>query len=186
MMRRFGRQCREMSKLCVTLVRQTERQVLELGHQLLLLAWAAQAGLHGAPQLRADQRAHPDIQLIAALEVHDRIEVQSRRLTHGKASARDKIVNAWDPAMAPIGKGKGHGPAQFGRKPGLIAEPAAGFIVAPHVPLGHPRDGRDVGPWSPKSSGRAPGSGHTPSIRVPFSPISSIIRCKGNSIRYPN
>jgi hypothetical protein len=126
MMRRFGRQCRGMSNVFVTLVRQTERQLLEMGHQILPLAWAAQACLHGAPQLPADQRARLDSQLTAALEAHDRIEAQSRRLTQGKALPHCKIVNAYDVTIAPICKGKSNCPAQFGRKPGIIAEPAAG------------------------------------------------------------
>jgi hypothetical protein len=145
-MRRFGRQCRGMSKVFVTLVRQTERQLLERGHQVLPLAWAAQACLHGAPQLPADQRARLDIQLTAALEAHARIEAQSRRLTQGKALAHYKIVNAYDPTIAPICKGKSNCPAQFGRKPGIIAEPAAGFIFALHLPVGNPSDVRYVEP----------------------------------------
>jgi hypothetical protein len=146
MMRRFGRQCRGMSKVFVTLVRQTERPLLEMGHQVLPLAWAAQACLQGAPQLPADQRARLDIQLTAALEAHDRIEAQSRRLTQGKALAHYKIVNANDPTIAPICKGKSNCPAQFGRKPGIIAEPAAGFIFALHLPVGNPSDVRYVEP----------------------------------------
>lgn len=145
-MRRFGRQCRGMSKVLVTLVRQTERQLLEMGHQVLPLAWAAQACLHGAPQLPADQRVRLNIQLTAALEAHDRIETQSRRLTQGKALAHYKIVNAYDPTIAPICKGKSNCPAQFGRKPGIIAEPAAGFIFAFHLPIGNPSDASYVEP----------------------------------------
>jgi hypothetical protein len=41
MMRHFGRQCRGIGKVFVTLVRQTERQVLEMGEQVLPLARAA-------------------------------------------------------------------------------------------------------------------------------------------------
>jgi hypothetical protein len=145
-MRRFGRQCRGMSQMLVTLVRQTARPLLERGPQVLPLAWAAQACLHGAPQLPADQRGRLNIRLTAALEAHDRIDTQSRRLTHGKALAHDKSVNADDPTIAPIGQGKSHGPAQFGRKPGSIAEPAAGFIFACHLPIGHPSDASDVEP----------------------------------------
>ena len=145
-MRRFGRQCRGMGKVFVTLVRQTETQLLELGHQVLPLAWAAQACLHGTPQLSEDQRARLDTQLTAALEAHHRIEPQSRRLTQGKALAHCKIVNAYDPTIAPICKGKSNCPAQFGRKPGIIAEPAAGFIFALHLPVGNPSDARYVEP----------------------------------------
>jgi hypothetical protein len=149
-MRCFGRQCRGMSQVFVRLVRQTERQGLEIGPQVLPRAGAAQACLHSAPPLPADQRARLDIQRTAALEAHDRIEAQSRRLTQGKALAPYTIVNAYDPPMAPICKGKSHGPAQFGRKPGMIAEPAAGLIFALHLPVGNPRDVRYVEPVGDK------------------------------------
>ena len=71
---------------------------------------------------------------------------QSRRFTQGKALTHGKIVNADDPTIAPIGTGKSHCPAQFGRKPGMIAEPAAGFIFGLHVPVGNPSDTSDVQP----------------------------------------
>jgi hypothetical protein len=135
-----------MSQVFVMLVRQTERQLLEMGHQVLPLAQAAQACLHSAPQLPADQRVRLDIQLTAALEAHDRIESQSRRLTQGRALLHCKIVNAYDPTIAPICKGKSNCPVQFGRKPGIIAEPAAGFIFAWHLPVGNPSDVRYVEP----------------------------------------
>ena len=56
-MHRFGRQCRGMGNVFVTLVRQTETQLLELGQPVLPLARASQACLHCAPQLSEDQRA---------------------------------------------------------------------------------------------------------------------------------
>jgi hypothetical protein len=146
LMRRFGRQCRGMSQVFVRLVRQTEVQLLEMGRQILPLARAAQACLHGAPQLSAEQRAHLDTQLTTALEAHHRVERQSRRLTQGKALAHGKIVNAYDPTMAPICKGNSNCPAQFGRKPGMITEPAAGFIFALHLPVGNPSDVKSVEP----------------------------------------
>jgi hypothetical protein len=145
-MRRFGRQCRGMGKVFVTLVRQTERQLLELGEQVRPLARAAQECLHGAPQLSEDQQTCRDTQLTVALKAHHRIEHQSRRLTQGKALPHCKIVNAYDPTIAPICKGKSNCPAQFGRKPGIIAEPAAGFIFALHLPVGNPSDASYVEP----------------------------------------
>jgi hypothetical protein len=145
-MRRFGRQCRGMGKVFVRLVRQTEAQLLELGAQVLPLAWAAQACLHGVPQLSEEQRRRLDTQLTVALEAHQQIARQSRRLTHGKTLPHCKIVNAYDPTIAPICKGKSHCPAQFGRKPGIIAEPAAGFIFALHLPVGNPCDASYVEP----------------------------------------
>jgi hypothetical protein len=130
----------------VTLVRQTERQLLEMGEPVLPLARAAQAHLHGAPHLSEDQRARLDTQLTAALEAHHQIESQSRRLSQGKALSHGKIVNAYDPTIAPICKGKTNCAAQFGRKPGIIAEPAAGFIFALHLPVGNPSDASYVQP----------------------------------------
>jgi hypothetical protein len=139
-MRRFGRQCRGMGKVFVTLVRQTETHLLELGQPVLTLGRAAQACLPGATQLTEDQRTRLDSQLTAALAAHDRIQHQSRRLTQGKALSHCKIVNAYDPTIAPMCKGKSNCPAQFGRKPGMIAAPAAGFIFALHLPVGNPSD----------------------------------------------
>ena len=145
-MRRFGRQCRGMGTVFVTLVRQTERPLLALGEPVLTLARAAQECLHGAPQLSDEQQARLDTQLTVALEAHHRIAHQSRRLTQGKALPHCKIVNAYDPTIAPICKGKSNCPAQFGRKPGIIAEPAAGFIFGLHLPVGNPGDTRYVEP----------------------------------------
>jgi hypothetical protein len=145
-MRRFGRQCRGMGNVLVTLVRQTETRLLEMGAQVLPLAQAAQNYLHGATHLSADQRARLSTRLTAAVDAHHRIEHQSRRLTQGKVLSQCKIVNAYDPTIAPICKGKSNCPAQFGRKPGIIAEPAAGFIFALHLPVGNPSDVRYVEP----------------------------------------
>ena len=150
-MRRFGRQCRGMGKVFVTLVRQTETQLLERGRQVLPLARAVQERLHRRPQLWEDQRAHLDTRLAAALEAHQWIESQSRRLTQGKALRHCKIVNAYDPTIAPICKGKSNCPAQFGRKPGILAEPAAGFIFALHLPVGNPSDVKYVEPLVDKA-----------------------------------
>jgi hypothetical protein len=135
-----------MSNVCVTLVRQTETHWLELGQPVLPLGWAAQACLHGATQRSEDQRARLGTQLTAALKAHHRIEHQSRQLIQGKALRHGKIVTADDPTMAPICQGQSHCPAQFGRKPGMIAEPAAGVICALHLPVGHPSDARYVEP----------------------------------------
>jgi hypothetical protein len=149
-MRRFGRQCRGLGKVFVTLVRQTETHLLELGQPVLALAQAAEACLCGATPRAEGQRARLDTQLRAALEAHHRIAHQSRRLTQGKALSHCKMVNAYDPTVAPICQGKTNCAAQFGRKPGIIAEPAAGFICAWHLPMGHPSDASDVELWVDK------------------------------------
>jgi hypothetical protein len=145
-MRRFGRQCRGVGKVFVTSVRQTERQLLQMEEPVLTLARAAQACLHGAPQLSAEQQARLDTQLAVAFQAHHRIAHQSRQLTQGKPLPHCKIVNAYDPTIAPICKGKSNCPAQFGRKPGISAEPAAGFIFGLHLPVGNPSDTRYVEP----------------------------------------
>jgi hypothetical protein len=149
-MRRFGRQCRGMSKVFVTLVRPTETPLLEMGQPVLALAGAAQACLHGATQLSEDQQRRLDTQLAVALEAHHRIERQARRLTQGKAVPPCKIGNADDPTMAPLCNGKSNGPAQFGRQPGLSAEPAAGFSFAWPLPVGNPSDASYVEPLGDK------------------------------------
>jgi hypothetical protein len=142
----FGRQCRGIGKVLVTLVRQTERPLLALGEPVVPVAQAARVHLDDMPPLSGDQRARPDPQRATALNAHQRIEAQSRRLMRGQVWRHGKIVNAYDPTMAPMCTGKSHGPTPFGRQPGIIAEPAAGFLVALHVPVGHPSDARDVAP----------------------------------------
>jgi hypothetical protein len=71
---------------------------------------------------------------------HEDIRKQSTRLTQGKKLSHYKLVNAYDPTIAPIIKGKSNCPAQFGRKPGIVSEPATGFIFATLVPQGNPSD----------------------------------------------
>jgi hypothetical protein len=139
-MRRFGRQCRGQGKVFVSLVRQTEKQLLATGHQVVGLARAAQAHVQSAAHLAAAQRTRLDTQLQVALTAHQQIATQSRRLTHGKPLPHCKIVNAYDLTIAPICKGKSNCPTQFGRKPGIIAEPASGFIFAFELPVGNPTD----------------------------------------------
>jgi hypothetical protein len=127
-------------------VRQTATHVLELGQPVLTRARAAQDSRHGAMHLAGEPRAHLDTQLTTALQAHPRIEPQSRRLTQGQSMPHCHGVHASDPTLAPLCTGTSHGPAQFGRKPGMIAEPAAGFIGALDLPVGQPRDVRYVEP----------------------------------------
>jgi hypothetical protein len=145
-MRRFGRQCRGQSKVFVSLVRQTERLLLTTGSPVVGLARAAQAQVQSATHLSAEQRTRLVTQLTVALAAHAQITTQSRRLTQGKALSQCKIVNAYDPTIAPICKGKSNCPTQFGRKPGIIAEPATGFIFAVQLPVGNPSDASYVVP----------------------------------------
>jgi len=60
------------------------------------------------------------------------------------------MVNAYDPTIAPIIKGKSNCPAQFGRKTGVLSEPASGFIFAYRVPQGNPSDPSYVVPMLDK------------------------------------
>jgi hypothetical protein len=139
-MRRFGRQCRGQGKVFVSLVRQTEKQLLERGQPVVLLAQAAQAYVQRAAYMTVEQQERLTTQLMVALAAHRQIVTQSRRLTTGKPLTQCKIVTAYDPTIAPICKGKSNCPTQFGRKPGLIAEPASGFIFAFQLPVGNPTD----------------------------------------------
>jgi len=139
-MRGFGRQCRGQGKVFVKLVRQTEQHLLDLGCDIAIWAQDAQACLHQDSALSQAQREHLRRDLEAASDAHRQIAKQSRRLTQGKKLAQCKIVNAYDPTIAPIMKGKSNCPAQFGRKPGILSEPASGFIFANRVPTGNPSD----------------------------------------------
>ena len=139
-MRRFGRQCRGQGKIFVRLVRQTETQLLTTGAPVVALARTTQAHVQTATQLTEDQRRRWDTTLTVALATHQQIATQSRRLTHGKPLPRCKIVNAYDSTIAPICKGKSNCPTQFGRKPGILAEPATGFVFAARLPVGNPSD----------------------------------------------
>lgn len=139
-MRCFGRQCRGQGKVFVKLVRQTETQLLQVGGTIAELAHEAQQRLLKDAHLSACTQERLASDLSQALQAHHQISKQSKRLTQGKKLNHCKIVNAYDPTIAPILKGKSNCPAQFGRKPGIISEPTAGFIFAARSPLGNPSD----------------------------------------------
>jgi Transposase DDE domain len=139
-MRGFGRQCRGQGKVLVTLVRQTEQHLLDLGGGIATWSQEAKALLHQDTHLREAQRQRLLRDLEAASDAHRQIAQQSQRLTQGKKLGQCKIVKAYDPTIAPIIKGKSNCPAQFGRKIGLLSEPASGFIFAHRVPKGNPSD----------------------------------------------
>jgi hypothetical protein len=96
--------------------------------------------------LRAATQEHLPRDLNAAQEAHQQISTQSRRLLQGKRLHHHTSVKAYDPTIAPILKGKRNGPAQLGRKPGLLSEPTGGFIFAARAPVGNPSDPRYVLP----------------------------------------
>jgi Transposase DDE domain len=139
-MHRFGRQSRGQGNVLVKLVRETERHLLALGDPIA--AWTEQARvcLHQDRTRSQAQRERLLRDLEATSAAHRHITKQSQRLTQGKKLAHCKIVNAYDPTIAPIVKGKSNCPAQFGRKTGILSEPASGFIFANQVPAGNPSD----------------------------------------------
>jgi hypothetical protein len=139
-MRSFGRRCRGQGQVFVKLVRHTEQQLLALGAPLHTFALKAQECLAQTHTLRAVQRQRLTLALTTAMHHHAAIRHQSTRLTHGKKLSHAKLVNAYDPTIAPILKGKSNCPAQFGRKPGIASEPATGFVFATLVPHGNPSD----------------------------------------------
>jgi hypothetical protein len=145
-MRGVGRQCRGQGKVFVKLVRQTERQLLDLGDSIETWTQQAKDLLHQDPHLGEAQRQRLFRDLEAARDAHRQVVKQSQRLTQGKKLSQCKIVNAYDPTIAPIIKGKSNCPAQFGRKTGILSEPASGFIFANRVPEGNPSDPSDVLP----------------------------------------
>jgi hypothetical protein len=139
-MHRFGRQCRGQGKVFLKLVRETERHLLALGEPIEAWTEQARACLHHDSTRRHAQRERLLHDLETASAAHRHITKQSQRLTQGKKLAHCKIVNAYDPTIAPILKGKSNCPAQFGRKTGIMSEPASGFIFANRVPAGNPSD----------------------------------------------
>lgn len=145
-MQSFGRQCKGQGKVLLKLVRQTERKLLCVGQQVTPLALLAQDYLQADEKLDDQKQAYLNNQLLTAIGAHQPIEKQSRRLVRGKALCHSKIVNAYDGTIAPIVKGKSNCPAQFGKKPGIIAEMASGFIFAFHLPQGNPADASYVMP----------------------------------------
>lgn len=139
-MRGFGRSCRGHGHVFVKLVRHTEHQLLTLGEPIKTFALKAHERLAQTRTLREAQRQRLTLALTTAMSHHKDIRKQSTRLTQGKKLCHYKLVNAYDLTIAPIIKGKSNCPAQFGRKPGIVSEPATGFIFATLVPQGNPSD----------------------------------------------
>ena len=145
-MRTFGRACRGKGKVYVKLVRNTEKHLLSVGSKVIPLALSVQMRLQNDTSLEAEQKGGLEDQLKEAIEAHQAIEKQSRRLVNGKSLPHCKIVNAYDVTIAPIKKGKSNCPTQFGKKPGIIAEMGSGFIFGLHLPQGNPDDASYVMP----------------------------------------
>jgi len=145
-MRGFGRQCRGQGHVFVKLVRHTEQQLLELGKPITVLGQQAQQLLAQATALRDSTRPRWTDTFSAAMSSHAHIRTPSTQLTHGKKLCHAKLVNAYDLTSAPIRKGQSNCPAQFGRKPGIVSDPATGFLFANRVPEGNPYDASYVLP----------------------------------------
>jgi hypothetical protein len=139
-MRGFGRSCRGQGRVFVKLVRHTEQQLLALGESIHTYDRQAQERLEQTTVLHDAQRERLTRELATAMRAHEHIRTQSKRLTQGKKLRHCKVVNAYDPTIAPIMKGKSNCPAQFGRKPGIVSEPSTGFIFANLTPKGNPSD----------------------------------------------
>jgi hypothetical protein len=145
-MRCFGRQCRGHGHVFVKLVRQTEQALLELGEPITALGQQAQRLLDQATALSDSTRERFAEVFNAAMRRHAHIRQQSKWLTQGKKLRHCKLVNPYDLTIAPILKGKSNCPAQFGRKPGIVSDPATGFLFANQVPEGNPSDSSYVLP----------------------------------------
>jgi hypothetical protein len=139
-MRTFGRTCRGRGKVLVGVVRQTEKRLLETGRRVGGLGLLAYLYLEEDQAMEESVRTRLQEQLRQSLQRYDVVQQQSMRLIHGKKLPRAKIVNAYDLSIAPIVKGKSNCPTQFGKKPGLVAEMATGFIFGVHLPVGNPDD----------------------------------------------
>ena len=100
------------------------------------------------------------------MHAHERIRTQAGQLTQGKKLRQCTLVNASDPPIAPILKGTSNGPAQCGRNPGLMAEPATGFIFANLPPQGNPSDPRDGLPLLDQVQSAIERVQSTPTLRV--------------------
>jgi hypothetical protein len=124
----------------VKVVRHTEQKLLALGEPITALGQHAQQLLAQATTLSDTQRKRVAEAFNAALSSHAHIRTQSTRLTQGQKLRHCKLVHAYDLTIAPILKGKSNCPAQFGRKPGIMSDPATGFIFANRVPEGNPSD----------------------------------------------
>jgi hypothetical protein len=150
----------------VKLVRHTEQKLLALGEPITALGQHAQQLLDQATTLSDAQRKRVAEAFNAALSSHARIRTQSTRLTQGQKLRHCKLVNAYDLTIAPILKGKSNCPAQFGRKPGIMSDPATGFIFANRVPEGNPSDPSYVLPLLDKVQSAIERVQITPKLRV--------------------
>jgi hypothetical protein len=145
-MRCFGRQCRGHGHVFVKLVRQTAQALLELGEPITALGPPAQPLLDQATARSDSTRERFAAVFTAAMRSHAHIRQPSTWLTQGKNLRHCHLVNPYDLTLAPMLQGKSNCPAQFGRTPGMVSDPATGFLFATQVPAGNPRDSSAVLP----------------------------------------
>lgn len=139
-MRTFGRSCRGAGKVFLKVVRQTERELLEVGRDVDPLCLSAMLHLYEDDSLEQMKQDDLHEKLRRATANYESVQAQSKRLVNGKKLPHAKIVNAYDTSITAIIKGKSNCPAQFGKKPGIIAEMATGFIFGLYLPQGNPDD----------------------------------------------
>jgi hypothetical protein len=149
-MRGFGRSWRGQGRVCVKRVRHTAHPRLALGAPRTRCGLKAKECLDQTLPLGAAQRQRLTLALPTAMNNQEDIRQPSPRLTHGNKLPPCQLVHAYDPTIAPSITGKSTSPGQCGRKPGLAAAPATGFLFATLVPPGHPSDPRSVVPWLDK------------------------------------
>ena len=138
-MRSFGRQCRGQGRVFVKLVRQTERQLLELGQPIPVLGRQAQQLLEETETLPAVQRERLTRQLRSALAAQAQIRKQSGRLTQGKKLGHCKLVNAYDlrlvysclVALLPSSKGRAIARPSLGANPASCRNPPPALSLPP-------------------------------------------------------
>ena len=139
-MRTFGRSCRGAGKVFLKVVRRTERELLEVGRDVCPLCLSAMLHLYEDDSLEQMKQDDLHEKLRRATANYESVQTQSKRLVNGKKLPHAKIVNAYDTSITAIIKGKSNCPAQFGKKPGIIAEMATGFIFGLYLPQGNPDD----------------------------------------------
>jgi hypothetical protein len=103
-MRGFGRTCRGKQKVYLSLVRETERQVLKIGRTVSALGFSVILHLQDDVLLDEVLQERLSQKLSQALQTHKLIEQQSRRLVNGKPLSQCKIINPYDVTLAPIKK----------------------------------------------------------------------------------
>src|SRR5262249_61235107 len=83
-MRGFGRRCRWQGRVFVTLVRQTEHQLLKVGEPIKAFGLKTIEGLGHTLTLSAGHRERLTLPLTTSVSHHNCIQTRSTRLAHGK------------------------------------------------------------------------------------------------------